>query len=238
MALPRSGPAARDPSPSPPDHPRGHRCGSRCAGHHRQPRFHPPGGAAGACGGAVDPDHRLCVPDRMGVAAGSGRCHAALCRSRARGAAVRAGRAPPPRRPAMHLCRPSPRRAGRDAAPRSAGSRATQCRPARGPRPAGEPPRRDQAPHRGFRRGDGCGAGTHRRRRDRVADGPPPRRRGEAGEPRVAGAAADRRRSGGEMGRLPPGAGGARSLRDGHARTRARGGPDRHRLPGSRCSRS
>ena len=113
------GPAAGDPAASPHDHPRRHRRAPRCAGHHRQSRFHPSGGAAGARGGAVDPDHRLCVADRMGVAPGPGRLHATLCRPRAGAAAVRAGRASPARRPAMHLCRPSPRRAGRDAAARS-----------------------------------------------------------------------------------------------------------------------
>ncbi len=51
---------------------------ARCARHHRQSRFHPPGGATRACGGTVDPDHRLRLADGVGVAAGTGgsRCGA------------------------------------------------------------------------------------------------------------------------------------------------------------------
>ena len=123
---------------------------TRCAGHHRQSRFHPPGGAARARSGALDPDHRLRLADRMGVAAGAGGRDAPLCRPRAGAAAVRARGAPRGSADRHAPIVGHPCRAARDAAARSRRSGAAGGRPAARARAAGEPPRRDAAAHRRF----------------------------------------------------------------------------------------
>ena len=98
---------------------RGRRCrgAARRAGHHRQPGFHPSGGAPRARPRAVDSDRRLCLAFGLGLAVRPGARHARLCRLRAGDPAVRAGGAPAPRRAALHLCRPSAGRAPGRSAP-------------------------------------------------------------------------------------------------------------------------
>ena len=82
----------------------------RCAGVHASDRqAHPQARAE-------HPHHRLCVAERVGVAAGAGAQDARLRRSRHGPAAVRAGRAPAPRRSAVHLRRASADRKARLAA--------------------------------------------------------------------------------------------------------------------------
>ena len=78
----------------------------------RQPRIHPSGGQARAPAGAANSDHRLCLAERLGLAAGPGAQDAPLCRSHPRHSALRAGSASPPWRPGLQLCRSS---AGREA---------------------------------------------------------------------------------------------------------------------------
>jgi hypothetical protein len=53
---------------------------ARCAGDHRQPRFHPPGGRAGAARPARSAGRRLCEPERLGLAARPRPQNAGLCR--------------------------------------------------------------------------------------------------------------------------------------------------------------
>ena len=84
---------------------------ARRARHHRQPRVHAPDRQARAPAQPRDPHHRLRVAERVGLAARPGAQDARLCRPRAGAAAVRAGRAFAPRRPALHLRRPSADRA-------------------------------------------------------------------------------------------------------------------------------
>ena len=93
-------------------------------GHHRQPRIQPARGAQGEGGGSRDPDRPLCLPERLGLAPQSRAGDAAACRPRALPAAVRAGRARAPRRPARHLRRPpaDPRARHRSPRPRRSGS--------------------------------------------------------------------------------------------------------------------
>ena len=115
---------------------------ARCAGHHRQPRFHPSRRAARARARAGNPDRRLCLPVGLGLAAGPRARHARLCRSCAGAVAVRAEGMQRARRAALHLCRPSAGRADRRACGRMLERRARRDRPAaaagvaRQPRPA------------------------------------------------------------------------------------------------------
>ena len=72
-------------------------------GHHRQPGIQPARRRKVRAAAPGDPDRPLCLPERLGLAAGPRAGDAAACRSRALPAAVRAGRARAPRRPARHL---------------------------------------------------------------------------------------------------------------------------------------
>ena len=96
---------------------------------HRQSRFHPSGGAARPRPRSLDPDRRLRLALGLGVAAGPGARDAALCRSRAGAAAVRAGGVSQAARAALQLCRPSPDRADRHAAARMPTSRQRRDEP-------------------------------------------------------------------------------------------------------------
>ena len=159
------GAAADHPAASANGEPRRHRRATRRARHHRQSRFHPPGGAARARGGTLDPDHRLRLADGVGVATGTGESDAALCRPRA-GAACRSS----PRLhqrlggpPCTYVGHPlieqlATLRPDRDEAARR------EARPAARARAAGEPSRRGAAAHRRVRRGDGGGGARGRRR--------------------------------------------------------------------------
>ena len=120
---------------------------TRRARHHRQPRLHPSRRAPRAQGAARPADRRLCQPERLGLAAGTGEGDARLYRLRAR----RSCRSSPKRyraarRPALRLCRPSADRAprriaaqrGRGAPPRRRAAAARRvCRARAGRRSAG-----------------------------------------------------------------------------------------------------
>ena len=130
-AIPR--PAAADLPQNSPDRRRRGRRAPRCAGDHRQSRFHPPGGPPRAPARAQNPDPRLRVALGLGVAARSRPRHARLCRSGARHPAVRAGGPRQARRAALPLCRSSDGRAHRRAAPQCRGGTAPQRRSCRRP---------------------------------------------------------------------------------------------------------
>ena len=198
---------------------------ARRAGHHRQPRFHPSGGAPRARGARRRSRSSTMSRRRSGPGGRAGRAPMrALCRSRAGDPAVRAGGASAARRPALHLCRPSAGRAARRC-----------CAPMRDEAGAGAMPIRRwcwscraagaseiRRLLGGLRRRDRGGGASGRRRsssccrRCRISS-TRSRRRPPAGRcaPRIV---VER---GGEMGRVPPRARGARGIRHGHARTRA-----------------
>ena len=125
-AIPRRLPD--DHQTDPPDLARRDRGAAGRHGDHRQSGFHPPRRAARAARQSVDSDRRLCVAVGLGLAAGTRPRHAALYRSRAGAASVRAGGAQETRRAALHLCRSSACRAGRRVAAERGGRNAAGMR--------------------------------------------------------------------------------------------------------------
>ena len=142
------------------------RCGCRGRArrrrHHRRARVHASDRQAHPQARAEHPHHRLRVAERMGVAPRAGAEDARLRRSRHGAAAVRAGRAPAPGRPADDVRRPSAHRKARLAArsrSRAAGrAPAARSRPPDARRAARQPHQRGHAPDAAVRRGAGAAA--------------------------------------------------------------------------------
>ena len=162
---------------------------------------------------AIDPDRRLRLADRVGLAAAAGAVDGRLRRPCPRHPALRAGGAQAAEGPALHLCRPPADREARPPAPGAGRAPAyRRGRAAEPHRPSGQPPWRDHAAPRRVRRDGGA-----RRRRER-ADGSAParrsalRRRDQGADCRMAGEARGssraRRRntppSGADIWRSPP----------------------------------